>query len=172
DAFVYRGRAEQSLGRRNEAVTSFQQALAQRKTDFETEAFLAEAKFNLHLDPAEVEPTLRSIIKRHPEWDFPYVVLGDILLFRKDFVGAERLLTKAVRINPKSPPAHLILADVLTYQDSKEKRALAVQEAKAALMLIGQHVRSEEHTSELQSRGHLVCRLLLEKKKRKDTKRC
>src|SRR5690625_5504160 len=26
-------------------------------------------------------------------------------------------------------------------------------------------VRSEEHTSELQSRGHLVCRLLLEKKR-------
>src|SRR5690625_6887728 len=29
--------------------------------------------------------------------------------------------------------------------------------------------RSEEHTSELQSRGHLVCRLLLEKKKKKKT---
>src|SRR5690625_4736122 len=29
--------------------------------------------------------------------------------------------------------------------------------------------RSEEHTSELQSRGHLVCRLLLEKKKKKTT---
>src|SRR5215813_14548630 len=28
-------------------------------------------------------------------------------------------------------------------------------------------VRSEEHTSELQSRPHLVCRLLLEKKKKK-----
>src|SRR5439155_24559493 len=28
------------------------------------------------------------------------------------------------------------------------------------------HGRSEEHTSELQSRGHLVCRLLLEKKKK------
>src|SRR5690625_6210375 len=27
------------------------------------------------------------------------------------------------------------------------------------------HIRSEEHTSELQSRGHLVCRLLLENKK-------
>src|SRR5207253_11346798 len=26
--------------------------------------------------------------------------------------------------------------------------------------------RSEEHTSELQTRGHIVCRLLLEKKKR------
>src|SRR5207253_6336818 len=29
--------------------------------------------------------------------------------------------------------------------------------------------RSEEHTSELQSRGHLVCRLLLEKKKYKQS---
>src|SRR5690625_6472055 len=31
--------------------------------------------------------------------------------------------------------------------------------------------RSEEHTSELQSRGHLVCRLLLEKKKQGGTGR-
>src|SRR5690554_7573112 len=30
-------------------------------------------------------------------------------------------------------------------------------------------IRSEEHTSELQSRPHLVCRLLLEKKKHKYT---
>src|SRR2546422_7149151 len=30
--------------------------------------------------------------------------------------------------------------------------------------------RSEEHTSELQSRLHLVCRLLLEKKKKKNTR--
>src|SRR5437870_9488427 len=35
--------------------------------------------------------------------------------------------------------------------------------------LASAHVRSEEHTSELQSRGHLVCRLLLEKKKTKHT---
>src|SRR5690625_5228682 len=31
----------------------------------------------------------------------------------------------------------------------------------------GRSLRSEEHTSELQSRGHLVCRLLLETKQRK-----
>src|SRR5439155_13066841 len=31
---------------------------------------------------------------------------------------------------------------------------------------ISGRLRSEEHTSELQSRGHLVCRLLLEKKKK------
>src|SRR2546422_5632989 len=34
----------------------------------------------------------------------------------------------------------------------------------------GDAVRSEEHTSELQSRLHLVCRLLLEKKKKNKTK--
>src|SRR2546427_3459391 len=33
-----------------------------------------------------------------------------------------------------------------------------------------QHVRSEEHTSELQSQSNLVCRLLLEKKKEKAEK--
>src|SRR2546422_3672304 len=32
---------------------------------------------------------------------------------------------------------------------------------------LGARARSEEHTSELQSRLHLVCRLLLEKKKKK-----
>src|SRR5258707_9446448 len=32
--------------------------------------------------------------------------------------------------------------------------------------------RSEEHTSELQSRQYLVCRLLLEKKKKKNSKKC
>src|SRR5689334_24823538 len=31
---------------------------------------------------------------------------------------------------------------------------------------LSRHVRSEEHTSELQSQFHLVCRLLLEKKKK------
>src|SRR6266498_5973549 len=42
-------------------------------------------------------------------------------------------------------------------------RLLAAQRHRAPL-----HVeRSEEHTSELQSRPHLVCRLLLEKKKKK-----
>src|SRR5436305_10188667 len=37
------------------------------------------------------------------------------------------------------------------------------------LVYIG--IRSEEHTSELQSRPHLVCRLLLEKKKKELNKR-
>src|SRR3989442_12546024 len=36
---------------------------------------------------------------------------------------------------------------------------------KSVIMREIQRMRSEEHTSELQSRPHLVCRLLLEKKK-------
>src|SRR3989442_8032474 len=39
------------------------------------------------------------------------------------------------------------------------------------LALQAQAPRSEEHTSELQSRPHLVCRLLLEKKKNKEINR-
>src|SRR5690625_6336170 len=38
--------------------------------------------------------------------------------------------------------------------------------AKATEAAAAYEMRSEEHTSELQSRGHLVCRLLLEKKKK------
>src|SRR3712207_7770646 len=37
--------------------------------------------------------------------------------------------------------------------------------AQAHFQLAGMDIRSEEHTSELQSRQYLVCRLLLEKKK-------
>src|SRR5688572_33338151 len=38
---------------------------------------------------------------------------------------------------------------------------------RPAEVLSTEHARSEEHTSELQSQSNLVCRLLLEKKKKK-----
>src|SRR2546422_5976805 len=54
----------------------------------------------------------------------------------------------------------------------QEDRHRAAREARggprAGRPLVG--IRSEEHTSELQSRLHLVCRLLLEKKKKKKNK--
>src|SRR5437870_10228204 len=46
-------------------------------------------------------------------------------------------------------------------------RAQAEATARAIVARESTGVRSEEHTSELQSRGHLVCRLLLEKKKKR-----
>src|SRR5690625_5766535 len=48
---------------------------------------------------------------------------------------------------------------------SPEKQALQILKEHHLIQLpIKDEDRSEEHTSELQSRGHLVCRLLLEKK--------
>src|SRR5688572_31645734 len=44
------------------------------------------------------------------------------------------------------------------------------QRPRSAMAIAGRRgtVRSEEHTSELQSQSNLVCRLLLEKKKKKN----
>src|SRR2546430_7232344 len=54
---------------------------------------------------------------------------------------------------------HLVLAvDLFHHQVGDDVR------------LVGRGVRSEEHTSELQSQSNLVCRLLLEKKKIKGVK--
>src|SRR2546422_1567128 len=47
----------------------------------------------------------------------------------------------------------------------KKSRRIVVNSSVALFHTV---VRSEEHTSELQSRLHLVCRLLLEKKKNKE----
>src|SRR2546422_1964834 len=56
-------------------------------------------------------------------------------------------------------------------RDRKRWRAVAEHRLPAELLeqrARARDLRSEEHTSELQSRLHLVCRLLLEKKKNKD----
>src|SRR2546422_4950953 len=44
-------------------------------------------------------------------------------------------------------------------------------DSEVSCLSCGRRERSEEHTSELQSRLHLVCRLLLEKKKKTKNKR-
>src|SRR5690554_7444206 len=52
----------------------------------------------------------------------------------------------------------------LTCQGSTPKRSSILANQGAISSLLMPFTRSEEHTSELQSRPHLVCRLLLEKK--------
>src|SRR2546422_5241209 len=49
---------------------------------------------------------------------------------------------------------------------SASRRGAEMRRIGVVVFLLGL-ARSEEHTSELQSRLHLVCRLLLEKKKKK-----
>src|SRR5690625_4854336 len=60
-------------------------------------------------------------------------------------------VTKLLYVAPES----LIKEEYVEFLKKQNLSFLAIDEAH----------RSEEHTSELQSRGHLVCRLLLEKKK-------
>src|SRR5690554_8151164 len=60
----------------------------------------------------------------------------------------------------------LCLVQTTRAADEVQRLALSTQLIVLAVRLAPPEVtRSEEHTSELQSRPHLVCRLLLEKKK-------
>src|SRR3712207_7992833 len=60
--------------------------------------------------------------------------------------------------------------DILVALSPSERDRLGFSSRNAAkLQVLAPHLRSEEHTSELQSRQYLVCRLLLEKKKNNRT---
>src|SRR5436305_10896377 len=65
-------------------------------------------------------------------------------------------------INSKSARPRRSLKAFVRTRFQMTKRNFSIRPAPVA-------ERSEEHTSELQSRPHLVCRLLLEKKKQKAT---
>src|SRR3712207_8211770 len=54
----------------------------------------------------------------------------------------------------------------LKYKDWGRLSYAFLEEIQSASLETGELRRSEEHTSELQSRQYLVCRLLLEKKKK------
>src|SRR2546422_2472091 len=96
---------------------------------------------------------------------------GFHLLARVHSVSRERdrLL---VHVGPED--LHLLVLEGgshrLRQQDADGERLLAGrgpgEEAFSIGILLAEAMRSEEHTSELQSRLHLVCRLLLEKKKK------
>src|SRR3712207_8273121 len=86
------------------------------------------------------------MIRRPPRSTlFPYTTL-----FRS--MGDEVTLLDSDPLSPASAYQLARWADTIPYE---------------IFSRIGPRVRSEEHTSELQSRQYLVCRLLLEKKKNK-----
>src|SRR5690625_5760294 len=61
-----------------------------------------------------------------------------------------------------------IVTDKDDFSDAVFELTVDISSINTAVKMRDDHLRSErseEHTSELQSRGHLVCRLLLEKKK-------
>src|SRR2546422_5529901 len=98
------------------------------------------------------------MIRRPPRSTlFPYTTLFRSIRRRKG----------SLRVG-KSPgtaaPSAVVAFHDRARDDQSEDRGCADQQPVAP-----PPTRSEEHTSELQSRLHLVCRLLLEKKKKKNT---
>src|SRR3712207_7355540 len=102
------------------------------------------------------------MIRRPPRSTlFPYTTLFRSLRDR-DYVlpdvGGPRALSRKGRVEPGS---RLLRAAMSGDRSSHLARS------RGPVRKFIRHSRSEEHTSELQSRQYLVCRLLLEKKKKK-----
>src|SRR3712207_8206066 len=90
------------------------------------------------------------MIRRPPRSTlFPYTTL-----FRSNSVAVHRLLLGL--LSPGHVPAHPVC------HSGKQRGSVPLSALHLPLPIFQ---RSEEHTSELQSRQYLVCRLLLEKKK-------
>src|SRR3712207_7796663 len=100
------------------------------------------------------------MIRRPPRSTlFPYTTL-----FRSLADRAYRHLARFWRDHRYLRPA-LLLHAALAAEHLRVGDAADVGLGGLARRLVRNDVRSEEHTSELQSRQYLVCRLLLEKKK-------
>src|SRR5690554_7048444 len=88
---------------------------------------------------------------------FPYTTL-----FRSNIVS-HNLRSPLVNMN--------MLVDLIEESDDDLDKQKLISKFKPIINNVNETfnelVRSEEHTSELQSRPHLVCRLLLEKKNKK-----
>src|SRR5439155_27139917 len=95
-----------------------------------------------------------------------------IALFGAVAIGAS--LLGAIEWRRRDRPVAVVIADAAPIRAAPYGGASAAATVQGGgALLVGRdygpwvEVRSEEHTSELQSRGHLVCRLLLEKKKKR-----
>src|SRR3989449_2199518 len=67
---------------------------------------------------------------------------------------------------PSFKPRRVCTAGAPRQHTSRGRMASICRKRNGEQVSISSRSRSEEHTSELQSRLHLVCRLLLEKKKK------
>src|SRR5215203_6966041 len=91
----------------------------------------------------------------------PHEEVGWPLATRRLQKPPAHFLAQAQTVSPRAlAPLLRNVADDVTFQSPDPPLPDEVLE-------MGERLRSEEHTSELQSRQYLVCRLLLEKKKKK-----
>src|SRR2546421_10273903 len=67
----------------------------------------------------------------------------------------------------RRPPRSTLFPYTTLFRSKPTRAMWPIQIGKGSSKTLRVYLRSEEHTSELQSRSDLVCRLLLEKKKKK-----
>src|SRR3712207_7223633 len=92
------------------------------------------------------------MIRRPPRSTlFPYTTLFRSILRNVDGIGY-------IELDEEDVVRHRLVKAILKAYNAEGLREMELEEAE-------KKERSEEHTSELQSRQYLVCRLLLEKKK-------
>src|SRR5438552_9067313 len=68
----------------------------------------------------------------------------------------------------RRPPRSTLFPYTTLFRSQRNRGSAASRGFPSAFSGRPRGIRSEEHTSELQSPDHLVCRLLLEKKKKKN----
>src|SRR5947208_5159473 len=101
------------------------------------------------------------MIRRPPRSTlFPYTTL-----FRSAFALPVTFPARVGESGGKTSPEELMAAAHAACYAMALNGTLGRRSASASRTVVRATVRSEEHTSELQSPDHLVCRLLLEKKK-------
>src|SRR5690554_5197211 len=84
---------------------------------------------------------------------------------RRNFTEEELKFIEDLKERSEASYKVVDIYSMLTLERTKDTRLVEVRGIEEGFPFHGS--RSEEHTSELQSRPHLVCRLLLEKKKKK-----
>src|SRR2546422_5994328 len=107
------------------------------------------------------------MIRRPPRSTlFPYTTLFRSQVFpRRGAVGHPDLGPDRLQVVARI--GHVVVAEAEPLARDRVVGAALAQIEQRPVLALGFLDRSEEHTSELQSRLHLVCRLLLEKKKKK-----
>src|SRR2546429_2183178 len=137
-------------------------ALASKATGFPIAKIAARLAVGMSLDeipnditektPACFEPTIDYVVVKIPKWQF------------EKFPGADSTLGTQMKSVGE------VMAIGRTFKEALQKAIRSLEPsapwrapAETPDSLLREKLRSEEHTSELQSRLHLVCRLLLEK---------
>src|SRR5690554_3546929 len=110
-----------------------------------------------------VDGRRRALVVQRTGWGKSAVYFVATLLLRQSGAGPTVLVS----------PLLALMRDQIEAAARAGVRAVAINSTNAHEWgdVVRQLDRSEEHTSELQSRPHLVCRLLLEKKKKKKKKK-